>query len=108
MENKHSGIGIASFVISIATGVFTFLLMVVAGVMEVSTPGGIDENSVEAVVTGLFLIALLLLDLVALGLGVGGLLQKDRRKLLAVLGTVFSATTLFLTLCVMLIGLASG
>ncbi|MDY0020891.1 hypothetical protein [Arenimonas caeni] len=102
---RHSGLGISSFIISTAIGVLMFLLFVIAGVLETSTPGGMDENSVEAMLVGLFLIAFLLMDLVALGLGVGGLFQRDRRKVFAVLGVVFSVGTVAITLLFLLIGM---
>lgn len=105
MEKKHSGLGISSFIISIVIGVLMFLLFVVAGVMETSTPGGIDEESAGAVVVGLFLLAFLLLDVLALGLGIAGLVQKDRKKIFPVLGVVFSATTMLTTVFFMIIGL---
>lgn len=105
VERKHSGLGIASFVVSIITGLMMFMLFVVAGVMETSTPGGMDENSVEAMLVGLFLFALLFLDLLAAGLGVAGLFQKERRKLFAILGLVFAAATIVITLLLVLIGL---
>lgn len=107
-EKKHSGLGIASFITSIVSGLLIFLLIVVAGVMEASTPGGIDEESAGAVMVGLFLFAFLGAALVALGLGIGGLLQKERKKIFAILGTVFSAVSLVVTIFIMIIGLAMG
>jgi len=107
-EKKHSGLGIASFITSIVSGLLIFLLIVVAGVMEASTPGGIDEESAGAVMVGLFLFAFLGAALVALGLGIAGLLQKERKKLFAILGTVFSAVSLVVTIFIMIIGLAMG
>lgn len=108
MEVKHSGVGIASFVTSIVAGVLIFLLVIIAGVLEVSTPGGMDEESIAAVLIGLFLFAFLGAELVALGLGVGGLIQKDRKKIFAILGVVFSATALLITLFILFLGLAMG
>ena len=107
-EKKHSGLGIASFITSIVSGLLIFLLLVVAGVMEASTPGGIDEESAGAVMVGLFLFAFLGATLVALGLGIAGLLQKERKKIFAILGTVFSALSLVVTIFIMIIGLAMG
>jgi hypothetical protein len=108
MEPKHSGLGIASFISSIFSGIFLFLIFVVAGVMEASTSGGLDEESPAAIVIGLCMFAFLFVALVALGLGIGGLIQKDRNKLFAVLGTVFSACAFLGTLALVLIGLAMG
>lgn len=71
MEQKHSGIGIASFSTSIAClGIFV-LMLVIAVVAGTSTPGGLVE------VMGLFVIVLLFADFVALGLGIAGLCQND-------------------------------
>jgi len=108
MEVKHSGVGIASFVTSIVAGVLIFLLVIIAGVLEMSTPGGMDEESIAAVLIGLFLFAFLGAELVALGLGIGGLIQKDRKKIFAILGVVFSATALLITLFILFLGLAMG
>ena len=105
-EQKHSGLGIASFITSIVSGILIFLVMVIAVVMEASTPGGIDEESAGAVMVGLFLFAFLGATLVALGLGIGGLLQKERKKIFAILGTVFSAVSLVVTIFIVILGLA--
>jgi hypothetical protein len=94
VEPKHSGLGIASFILSILTGVGAFVLVVVAGVVEASTPGGMDENSAVAVVIGLGIIGVTILEILALGLGVAGLLQSNRTKILAVLGVLFSTAAL--------------
>ena len=104
VDQKHSGIGIASFIISTVVGLLAFLLIIVAGVMEASTPGGIDENSSSAVVVGLLIIGVLGIDVVALGLGIGGLMQKDRRKIFSVLGVVFSTTTVVGIILMIVIG----
>jgi hypothetical protein len=105
---KHSGLGIASFITSIVSGILILLLIVVAGVMEASTPGGLDEESAGAFIVGLFLIAFLMAALVALGLGIGGLLQKERKNIFAILGTVFSAVSLVVTIFIMILGIAMG
>ena len=47
-------------------------------------------------------------SLVALGLGIGGLIQKDRKKIFAILGTVFAAITFLGTILLMMVGLATG
>jgi len=107
-ELKHSGLGIASFITSILSGILIFLLIAIAAFMESSTPGGIDEESAEAVLIGLFLFAALGIDLLALGLGVGGLIQKDRKKVFAILGTVFASVTIVGTIFIAMLGVAMG
>lgn len=108
MEQQHSGLGIASFILSILSGIFLFLLFLVAGVMHSSTPGGINDESPVAIFVGLFMLAFLFVAFVALGLGIGGLFQNDRKIVFAVLGTVFSACVFLGTIFLLLIGLAMG
>ncbi len=105
-ELKHSGLGIASFASSIAAAVLIFILVMAAGFMELSTPGGIDEESAEALLIGLLLFTFMGLTLVAFGLGVGGLFQAQRKKVFAVLGTVFSVLVLLGTGLLLLMGMA--
>jgi hypothetical protein len=105
IERKYSGTGIASFAISIGAGLAMFGVFAIAGVMQASKPGGMDEKSAGAIVVGLCMIGLLGIDVVAAGLGVAGLLQTDRKKLFAVLGTIFSSLTIACTLALILLGL---
>lgn len=105
-ELKHSGLGIASFIVSIAAGVCIFFTFVIAGAIEATTPGGINEESATAVVIGLLLVIFLFAALVSLGLGIGGLLQKERKKVFAILGTVFSAAIILCTVALIALGLA--
>lgn len=105
-EMKHSGLGIASLVTSIVSGILIFLTILVAGVIESSTPGGMDEQSPEAMAVGLFLFTFLGLALISFGLGIAGLFQKDRKKTTSVLGTVFSGVTVIGTVFILLLGLA--
>ncbi len=103
---KHSGIGIASFITSLISGVFIFLLIVIAGIMEASSPTGIDEESAAAILVGLALFLFGGLALISLGLGIAGLFQKDRQKVFAILGTVFSSSILLGTTLLMVVGAA--
>jgi hypothetical protein len=104
MELKHSGIGITAFIISLAMAIIAFVIVIIAGVIEASSPGGMDESSAAAVVVGLLIIGCLLIQLAALGLGIAGLIQKNRKKIFAVLGTVFSGMTLVGVVFLMLVG----
>jgi len=102
-EMKHSGLGIASFIMALGMGVLEFVLFIAAGIMETRTPGGIDENSPAAIVLGLALIGGLLLDMLAVGLGIAGLLQPRRKKVFAILGVIIG--TMILLGVIGLIGL---
>ena len=103
MQHPHSKLGIASFIMSVVITALIFLAIIFAGVMATST-GGVDETSTEAIILGLVIIGMLLLDLVALGLGIGAIFQKDRNKLFAILGIIISAVTLLGTISLIVIG----
>ncbi|MDF9827280.1 hypothetical protein M2103_001990 [Ereboglobus sp. PH5-5] len=107
-RQSHSGLGIASFVLSIISGMALFCVVLAAGVIESSTPGGMDESSPQAMVVGLFLFAFMGLALLAAGLGVGGLCQKNRRKIFAILGVAFSGAAIVLVMGLMIFGLMAG
>jgi hypothetical protein len=55
VEQKNSGLGISSFVISLIAGVLLSAIIVLAGIMESSSPGGTDGSSTKAVAMGLFI-----------------------------------------------------
>jgi hypothetical protein len=103
---KHSGVGIASFILSVMSAVFIFITLVVAGVMEATTPGGMDEGAPGTIVVGLMMITFFFVAMVGLGLGVGGLCQKNRKKIFAILGTIFSTVTILCTVFVVILGLS--
>jgi hypothetical protein len=90
---KHTGLGIASFIISLFVGFLAFALFAVAGVLEVTTPGGLDEDSPTAMLLGLGLFALVFVNLVGLILGFAGIFQARRNKTFAVLGIVIGGLT---------------
>lgn len=104
VERKHSGLGISSFIISLGGGFVMFLLFGVAGFMETTTPGGIDENSGVAVLLGLVIFAVVAVHLLGLGLAIGALTQKDRKKVFSVLGLVFNALVIVGTVGLIALG----
>ena len=103
-EPRHSGLGIASFVVGLLAGIVEFAILAAAGVIEVSTPGGMDENSPAAVLIGLGLLAGLALSLLGVGLGIGGLTQR-RKKVFAVLGVVVSLLVTLAVAGLLVVGL---
>lgn len=104
MELKHSKIGIASFITSMVFGFLIFTMIVIAGVLEATIPGGLSEDSIEAIIVGLLIIAFLLAELVAFTLGIAGLFQNERKKVFAILGMIFSGGTIFGTILLIVIG----
>jgi hypothetical protein len=102
---RHSGMGIASFLLAIVAGLAITVLVMIAGVLSVKPPKGPDETSAEAVPLGTGIILAGLVDMVALGLGVAGVCQGERLKVFSVLGLCSSAFRLIGVLGIMLIGL---
>ncbi|HPQ40215.1 MAG TPA: hypothetical protein PLV45_07550 [bacterium] len=103
---KHSGLGITAFIMALLIAGSIFIMIMIAGVMETSTPGGIDEDSAGAVILGMLIIASGGLEVVALILGLIGLFQKERKKLFAIFGTIISALTLLGITGLFIIGMA--
>ena len=76
LTKPHSGLGIASFVISLIAG---FTLLLLFGFADIA-------------------------QITALGLGIAALVQAGSNKLFGILGTVFASMALLLTLLIVLIG----
>lgn len=103
-EPKNSGFGIAAFVISIVAGGLLLITLYIGGVIETSTPGGIDEKSTQGIMIGFAVSALFIAELVAFGLGIGGLFQKQKAKFFAILGMVISGASIVVTALLTAIG----
>lgn len=104
----QSKLGLASLLISIFAAVGLFLAIIIAGFVEANTIGGMDEESAEAIILGLFIFGLGFLDILAIGLGIAGLFQSMRSRITAIIGTVISTATLIIILSLIGIGLAIG
>lgn len=103
---KHGGMGVAGFIVGLVSAVMIFILVIVAGVLEATTPGGMDEESVAAMTVGLLLMLFMLATLIAIGLSIAGLVQKNSKKVFPILGLIISLLTVVLTFGLMAIGLA--
>ncbi len=108
VASKHSGLGIASFVLGILNLIFWFVLLAVAGYLELSTPGGLGSNDGLAMVVGLVAMLLMGLCLLALGLGIGGWVQKQHKKIFAILGVVVSGLTIMMMIGTILLGMSAS
>jgi len=91
-EPGHSAIGIISGVAALLSGFAVFSLATLAGVLTVAR-GDLAEDSPEAILIGLGIIAGVGVALLALILGVVGLFQSGN-KLFPILGTVGSSLVL--------------
>jgi hypothetical protein len=96
----HSGIGIASFIVSVLALV---ILIAAFAVITVSvTSAGVDKRL--EVGAGLAIAITWLLNLIGLGLGIAGAAQKGSKKVFSVLGIVFSAATILVSVAVIVLG----
>ncbi|MBO6513328.1 MAG: hypothetical protein JJ974_05120 [Phycisphaerales bacterium] len=82
--------------------------IVIAGVMENSTPGGMDEESAGAMLLGFGMLFDGFLLLVAAVLGLVSLFQSTRKKLFGILGLCFSLGMFTLFVGLMILGLMMG
>ena len=105
--NKHSRLGIASFIISIIGWIESFMLLAVAGYYEATTPGGMDETSFTSVIIGMFLFLTIFILLVGTGLGIAGLLQKDQKRTFPLLGTALNGALIVTLIGVILAGFST-
>jgi hypothetical protein len=91
--SEHSQLGIASFVVSFVPGV---LLLIIALMVEYAISK--QPPDADTVAYGFWSIILAvwvaLTEIVALGLGIAGALQRQRRKLFAFLGVACSVLVL--------------
>ncbi|MFA5864046.1 MAG: hypothetical protein WC975_05085 [Phycisphaerae bacterium] len=99
VELKHSGLGIASFAISAVFG--TFSLVIIPDITEILNGMG---PSLDAIVLALAAMMSVIMDFVALGLGLGGIFQKNRQKIFAILGTICSSMIIMFVIYLFVIG----
>ena len=99
----HSRLGISSFVLGVLAVVALILLVVVTPFLFSSALEGVDPQSLDpqdlngdspvvviAGLVGLGFLVSILLNLVGLGLGIAGLVQRRRRRLFAAIGTALN------------------
>jgi hypothetical protein len=108
VQSKHSKLGIASFGLSCLNGILILLIFIVAGLIENATPGGLDDESVAAMLIGLVIIALFFSQVISLGLGVASFFQPNTKKVFGILGVCFSVSVVVITVILIGIGIAIG
>ena len=87
-QPKHAGFGVGSFVISILNGALLLILTVTAGVMD---ERGITEDDTEMQVVGILILGSILLAVIGSVLSVASCFQKDRKKILGIIGLALNA-----------------
>ena len=87
-QPKNSGFGVGSFVISILTGSSMLILTITAGVMDEK---GVMEDDTEMQVVGILILGSMLLAVIGSVLGVVSYFQKDKKKVLGIIGLALNA-----------------
>ena len=107
-DRRQSGLGVASFTLSLVAGVATVASLGYAGYVETTTAGGVAGDNTAATLIGLAILACFAALLVGIILGVVGLFQKGRRKTFGAIGVGLNGLFAILTGVVMWIGLSQG
>ncbi len=108
-EEKESGLGKASFFISIVVAFLMLVSFVVAGILSAGHQVRPGKYYPGQMLVGFFIIGLLGVDVVAVGLGVAALCERGKKRVLGILGLVFSSMTILGTLGLIILGImASG
>jgi len=111
---RHSGLGVASFVVFLVYCTLFFLVFLVSVLLTMSgeplaKPPALPSPTV--ILLGIMLFASVFLSLMGVALGIAGAVQRNRRKVFAVLGIVFNGGFFLLFAGVMLLaalGMWSG
>lgn len=107
-ELTHCGIGVSSFILTIFTFVALTGLIGYAGYLEVTTPGGVDETSPQAIIAGLGILFAGLLLLLGLVLSIVSLCRKNKKKIFGILSLSFNIILFLLVIGLMIVGSAMG
>lgn len=99
---KHSGLGIASFIIGLVAGAIQFFTILGSGIAEYSAVGGLGDEVYMLV--GLFICGGMATGVVGLILGIIGLTQKNKKKIFSILGTIINSLTIILVIILWFIG----
>ena len=89
-KSRHSGLGVASFILFIAVFLALIILYTVLATTHASNPQLLEQESIGMALVGFVIMGSSLLVLVGVGLGIAGIFQKEKRKVFSVLGLVFN------------------
>ena len=106
VPRRHSGVGIASFVMGLVNVVLFLGMMVFAIALGASSGGHVDEHAASTIMLGLFAILIALICLIGTGLGIAGVVQKIRRRVFGVIGLCLNGGVLLLIILIILVGLS--
>ena len=91
---RHSGFGVASFIISLMTLGLYVLIFTLTFIFAGIAPESVDRESPVARVSVFLLLLGILANLIGLVLGIAGVRQKNRKRLLSILGIIFNSAIL--------------
>ncbi len=94
-EFPHSLWGIASFALAILISLAACAIIGIAAMLGVSATEDVSET--HAVVVGMLCLSIPFASLVALALGIVGVIERNRKRAFAVLGIVFNAPIILLS-----------
>jgi len=103
---RHSGFGIASFISAMVSLLLFLLAVIIGGIVNNRTPGGMDVTTPAAAFLGVIVLLAIILALVGAGLGITGLIVKNRKKVFAILGLVFNLVFILVIVVLMVFGLS--
>ena len=105
---KHPGLGIISVILAGLSGVGLIVTMVVAVMAAANDPAIFENEQAPATVAlGACVILGAFLSLVGVGLGIGGLTDRNRRKVFAVVGLAVNAVVILIVVGLMALGAAA-
>ena len=109
VPTKHSGVGIASVVLAVLSGLIVFGTLAVGTMMTVDDPTAFeDENATATKVLGFFILTPAVVALMGLGLGVGAAVQREHRKTFGVIGLVLNGAIVVLVVGLLVLGALIG
>jgi hypothetical protein len=100
--------GIVSFVLALVLAPLTVGVFVLAGVLESMTPGGLKDDSPEAILVGGLGMLCLVGMVIGAILGIRGLVEPGTMKVFALLGLIGNALILVGTIGLVVLGLIFG
>lgn len=102
-QQSNSKLGTAALATGIVSATSFFILIMGAGAIIESKPWGMDAKSATTMVR-ILLYAVLGLSLLALGLGIAGRFQAERKQTFATLGAMMAAVTILAWLAIIPLG----
>ena len=105
IHQKHSKMGVASFIISLVQGGINVIAVISAGVL--TTLGPQDEHEIGFMIIGLVIFGGIFAHLTGVGLGIAGIVQRNTKKVLSILGLIFNLGAILVVLMLMIMGMAA-